>query len=184
MLNLIVSDIHGSKSSALKIYELDKKYNFNNIILLGDINYNGARNVPPFDYSPIDVTEILNKIVYKIIFIKGNCDSRVDSFVFKKEFKDIEILNIKNFKFYLTHGDLISKDNLMLKDNEVLLYGHTHVFKLTKEKKHYLINPGSISIPKNNNPRTYLIFDDEKMLFSLYNLEDSLIAELKLENNL
>ncbi len=182
MKNLIASDIHGSKSSALKIKELDEKYNFKNIYLLGDINYNGARNVPPFDYSPIDVTKILNELNFKILFICGNCDSRVDSFVFNKEFKDIEIININGFKFYLTHGDLISKDNLILKNNEVLLYGHTHIYELNKENNHYFINPGSISLPKNNNPRTYIIFDDEKMLFSLYNINDDLICELKLEN--
>lgn len=181
MLNLIASDIHGSKGSAQKILELDNKYNFKNIYLLGDINYNGARNVPPSDYSPIDVCKILGNLVSKITFICGNCDSRVDAFVFKKEFKDIVTFSLNDFKFYLTHGDLISKDNLKLNDKEILMYGHTHIYELTKENNHYFINPGSISLPKNNNPRTYIIFDDEKMSFSLYNIEDELIEVLTLE---
>lgn len=181
MLYLIASDIHGSSYSSDKILELDQKYNFKEIWLLGDINYNGARNVPPVDYSPIYVTQNLLKIYSKTIFIRGNCDSRVDEFVLKSEFKDLTSFVIKGYNFILTHGDLYSKDNLSLKDKDILLYGHTHIYELTKENNHYFINPGSISLPKNNNPKTYLIFDDEKLLFSLYNINNELIDTLSLQ---
>lgn len=180
MVNLIASDIHGSKSSAEKILNLHKKYNFDSIYLLGDINYNGARNVPPCDYSPIDVTKILSEIKDKIIFIRGNCDSRVDSFVFEKDFCDIIEKNIRGHRFIFTHGDLYNEENLELNKGDILLYGHTHIYVLKEEKGHFVFNPGSITLPKNENPRTYLIFDDEKMLFSLYNINDELIEELSI----
>lgn len=182
MLYLIVSDIHGAKSSAEKILLLDNKYNFSSILVLGDINYNGARNVPPADYSPIDVTKILKNIKEKCIFIRGNCDSRVDEFVLEKKFHDIKKIEIKNRKFILTHGDLYTKDNYKIKKSQVFLYGHTHIYELTKlNKNRFVINPGSISLPKNNNPRTYLIFDDENELFSLYNIDDVLIGSLSIK---
>lgn len=183
MINLIVSDIHGSKGSALKILDLDQKYNFDQIFFLGDINYNGARNVPPLDYSPLEVTEIFNKLKLKTVFISGNCDSRVDEFVYGKKFHEVLIFNKNNYKFYLTHGDLINKDNLKLNENEILIYGHTHIFELTKNNNgSFFINPGSISLPKNNNPKTYIIFDDEKMIFYLYNIKEELISLLQLNN--
>ena len=119
MLNLIASDIHGSKGSAQKILELDNKYNFKNIYLLGDINYNGARNVPPFDYSPIDVCKILGNLVSKITFICGNCDSRVDAFVFKKEFKDDNY----TINTYLKEAGFYTNDEKLFDTTAGLYYG-------------------------------------------------------------
>lgn len=181
MLILIASDIHGSSIASDKILELDNKFDFKEIWLLGDINYNGARNIPPEDYSPIYVTQNLLKIIKKTTIIRGNCDSRVDEFVLNKKFKDKVKFKIKNFNFILTHGDLFNKENIKMRKNNVLLYGHTHICELKKEKNYYFINPGSISLPKNNNPKTYLIFDDEKLLFSLYNINDILIDTLSLQ---
>lgn len=180
MKYLIVSDIHGSLSSMKFIKNLDETYDFKNIFILGDINYNGARNVPPSDYSPLDVTKTINSMNKdKIVFIRGNCDSRVDEFVLDKEFHDILKLKIKNHRFILTHGDIYDKCNLKLKKNDVLLYGHTHIYELHKNSNNtYFINPGSITLPKNNNPRTYLIFDDENNEFSLYNYSNELINTL------
>ncbi len=182
MLHLIVSDIHGAKSSAEKIVLLDNKYNFSNILVLGDVNYNGARNVPPVDYSPIDVTKILKSIVSKCIFVRGNCDSRVDEFVLEKEFYDLKKMKINGHNFVLTHGDLFNKGNYKIKKNTIFLYGHTHIYELTKlDNNRFVFNPGSISLPKNNNPRTYLIFDDEKETFSLYNIDDVLVDTLSMK---
>ena len=73
--------------------KFDKQYNFSSVLVLGDINYNGARNIPPVDYSPIDVTALLKTIKDKCLFIRGNCDSRVDEFVLEKNFFDGIITN-------------------------------------------------------------------------------------------
>ncbi len=183
MEHLIVSDIHGAKSSIEKISSLEAKHNFKTIIILGDINYNGARNIPPVDYSPIDVTKTLNSLNKdKIIFIRGNCDSRVDEFVLEKQFYDFKKIRINGRKFILTHGDLYNKCNYNIHKNNVFLYGHTHIYELTKnENNSYILNPGSISLPKNNNPRTYMIFDDENETFYLYNINDELIQTLSIK---
>ncbi len=182
MKYLIASDLHGAKSSAEKILELNHKYNFETIYLLGDINYNGARNVPPIDYSPIDVTALLNKIKEKIVFIRGNCDSRVDEFVFNKKFQDLLKIKKGKYRFIFTHGDLFNKDSYKIRKNTVFLYGHTHIFEMSnRDHNSYIINPGSISIPKNNNPRTYMIFDDESFSFSLFHFNDNLIDTLTIK---
>lgn len=179
MKYLIVSDIHGATSSAEKIVSLDNKYNFSSILVLGDVNYNGARNVPPSDYSPIDVTKLLKTLVHKTLFIRGNCDSRVDAFVLEKEFYDLKKIKIHGLNFILTHGDLFNESNIKIKKHSVFLYGHTHIYVLKRlDNGSLVINPGSISLPKNGNPRTYVIFDDEKGIFSLYNIEDELIQTI------
>lgn len=183
MKYLIVSDIHGDYSSINKIIELEKENNFKNVLFLGDLNYNGARNIPPKDYSPKECTRLLNEnkeLLDKSIFIRGNCDSRVDEFVLNKEFYDLKKIKLDQHKCVLTHGDLFNKDNYKIKKHTIFMYGHTHIYELTNKDNKVIINPGSISLPKNNNPRTYLIFDSEKDLFSLYNIDNVLIEELKI----
>lgn len=173
---LIVSDLHGSTSSSEKIISLDEVFHFKKIILLGDVNYSGARNVPPEDYFPINVTKNLNKINKKIVFIRGNCDSRVDEFVFNKKFVNKRCIVVDGHHWFLTHGDLYFEDNFEYKDGDAFIYGHTHVYKLEKHNNHYFINPGSLSLPKENNPKTYIIYEDG--VFSLYDINDKKIKSL------
>jgi len=180
MKYLIVSDIHGSKEASELVISLDFKYNFSKIIVLGDLNYNGARNIPPHDYSPLDVTRNFKLIKDKCIFIRGNCDSRVDEMVLESKFYDILKIKINKRKFILTHGDLYSPNNYKIKKNEVFMYGHTHIYEMNKSSGHYIINPGSLSLPKNNNDKTFIIYDDEKNEFYLYNNKNQLIQTLSI----
>ena len=87
----------------MKNFLNERKYNFKKIILLGDIGYSGARNIPPFDYYPISVYENLSKLKHKLIVIKGNCDSRVDEFVLGIKFRNkLKIKSmIKNAKIFI-----------------------------------------------------------------------------------
>ena len=49
----------------------------------------------------------------------------------------------------------------MLDAGDVLIHGHTHVLAVTPfgEDLVYL-NPGSVSLPKEGNPRSYMIYED------------------------
>lgn len=180
MLYLIASDIHGSKEASAKLVSLDKEYNFKKIILLGDIGYSGARNIPPKDYYPIDVFSSLSEIKNKLIIIKGNCDSRVDEFVLGIRFKNKSKIKIGKHVFYLTHGDIHGEEDFSYNDGDVFIYGHTHVYKLEKHNNHYFINPGSTTLPKVNKEKTYIIYDSSKEEFSLYDLENNLLKSLKI----
>ena len=178
---LIISDIHGSKEASEKLVSLDYKYNFERIIVLGDINYNGARNAVPLDYSPKDVSQNLLKLKEKLTIIKGNCDSRVDEFVLGIKFNDLLEETINGHHFIMTHGDLYSPNDFDLKPGDVYLYGHTHVYKLEKENGHFIINPGSTTFPKESILKTYIIYDlnkDEMALFELN--EDKFIKNIEL----
>lgn len=178
---LIASDLHGSTRASEKIVELDNKYSFNKIILLGDINYSGARNVPPLDYYPIKVCENLAKVKDKLFLIRGNCDSRVDEFVLGIKFKDLDEINLNEHRVILTHGDLYDENNLLLMKNDIFMYGHTHLYVLEKNAKGYFVlNPGSLTLPKGGNPKSYAIYDLESETITLFDIDDNIIKTLEL----
>lgn len=172
---IIASDIHGSLKYTKKLEELIIKENPNNIILLGDLLYHGARNALPEEYSTIEVSNILNKYTNKIIAVRGNCDSEVDDMVTDFNImSDYQAIEVDGTTIYLTHGHLIDKYENLFKDN-YLISGHTHVYVL--EGKH--LNPGSVGIPKVNKEHTCILYDNKT--FKLINLEDfSIIKELPL----
>ena len=63
-----------------------------------------------------------------------------------------------------------------LKAGDILLHGHTHILKSEDfgNKNHYL-NPGSISIPKNNNPKSYMIY--ENRCFTIKSIDGEIIIQ-------
>lgn len=62
---------------------------------------------------------------------------------------------------YATHGHIYNKDNLPpMMDGDILIHGHTHVLKAENMGNYILLNPGSVSIPKEGNPPTYAILEN------------------------
>ena len=46
----------------------------------------------------------------------------------------------------------------------------------------YILNPGSASLPKEQNPNSYAILDND--LFSIYDFDGNVLKEIKLEKNI
>ena len=42
----------------------------------------------------------------------------------------------------------------------MILYGHTHLPDFSEREGVYYVNPGSVSIPKNGTPHSYLVFEN------------------------
>ncbi len=168
MKYFIASDIHGSYKFCKMMVEKFKESNADKLILLGDILYHGPRNSLPQEYNPKKVIELLNNISEKIICVRGNCDAEVDQMVldFPIMCENSSIL-IDNKPVYLTHGHHL--ENLNLTCGDIVIYGHTHIPKFEKENSILHINPGSVSIPKENSPHSYIIFENND--FSFFNLE-------------
>ena len=72
------------------------------------------------------------------------------------------LFNIFNYKFYLLHSDELFSFNQITYENrlinlakenqvDVLIFGHTHVPYIKDDIKPYLINPGSLSYPRQSN---------------------------------
>lgn len=177
---LIASDIHGDLDSARLIIEAYKNEGCDKILLLGDILYHGPRNDLPKTYNPKAVIELLNQYKDKILAVRGNCDTEVDQMVLNFPIlADYCCLALDGLTIYATHGHKYNMDHpLPLNDGDILLHGHTHVLTCQQfgEGNIYL-NPGSAAIPKNCNPRTYMIYENRR--FIVKDLENNVLLEKK-----
>ena len=61
------------------------------------------------------------------------------------------------------------------------MYGHTHIFVLEKsENGHFILNPGSLTLPKGGNPKSYAIYDLSDDSIALFDIDDNLLKRLEL----
>jgi putative phosphoesterase len=166
-----IADIHGSAlylDKALKRFDEEKA---DWLVILGDELYHGARNPLPERYEPKTVTAMLNARAQKIIAVRGNCDSEVDSMVLDFPLmSDYSVVLWENRRLFLTHGHIFAPDKLPpLAKGDVFLYGHTHVPVAYEKDGVFIINPGSVTFPKENSPRTYGVLEDG--IFTIKTLE-------------
>ena len=62
---------------------------------------------------------------------------------------------------FATHGHRYHERNLPpLHDGDILLNGHTHVCVCREHERYVYMNPGSVSIPKEQTPRAYMTLED------------------------
>lgn len=164
---MIASDIHGSAYYCEKMLECYKNEKADKLILLGDILYHGPRNDLPKEYAPKKVIEMLNEIKDDILCVRGNCDTEVDQMVLKFPIlADYAFFYWNKKMVYITHGHVHNlKNPPMLKKGDILLHGHTHIPACEKAEICTYVNPGSISIPKENSEHSYIVMDDNDISF-------------------
>ena len=160
---LIASDLHGDAACCQKMLDAAEREGAERIILLGDLLYHGPRNDLPEGYAPKRVIELLNGISDKLLCVRGNCDAEVDQMVL-----NFPILSDTawiydgeaQISLFMSHGHKYSPDSLPpLPKGTIFLYGHTHLLGIVEKDGVICINPGSVSLPKNNNPKTYGVYD-------------------------
>ena len=160
---LISSDIHGDYESAEVVINRFNEEKCDKLLLLGDILYHGPRNDLPATYSPKKVIALLNENKEKILAVRGNCDTEVDQMVLEFPIlADYALLSLDGLTVFATHGhhhNTATPPPLMKGD--ILLHGHTHVLKCEEFGNcNFYINPGSVALPKEGNPRTYMIYEN------------------------
>ena len=161
---LIASDIHGSVKYCRMLLDAFKKENADRLILLGDILYHGPRNDLPEEYAPKSVIEQLNAYKNVIYAVRGNCEAEVDQMVLGfPVMADYMLIPLEKRLVYATHGHIYNRENLPpLSKGDILLCGHTHVMALEEGQDYVYMNPGSVSLPKEDSPRAYIVLDDGK----------------------
>ena len=168
MKYFIASDIHGSALYCKQMLEAAKRENADKIILLGDILYHGPRNDLPQEYNPKAVIEMLNGIKDMLLCVRGNCDTEVDQMVLSFPIlADYAVMPLKNINLYITHGHKYNTSNLPpLSAGDIILHGHTHIpaWESFGSGNLYL-NPGSVSIPKENSEHGYMILEENTFLW-------------------
>ena len=180
MKYMFASDIHGSAYYCRKMLEAYEKEEAERLVLLGDLLYHGPRNDLPKDYAPKQVISMLNEMKNQIYAVRGNCEAEVDQMVLEfPVLADYCILAIDDLTFFATHGHVYNQDHLPpLMAGDILIHGHTHVLKAEKRDGYILLNPGSVSIPKEGNPPTYSIYEDG--IFSIRDFDGNTVKSLKL----
>ncbi len=169
---MIASDIHGSAYYCERLLDAFSAEGADRLLLLGDILYHGPRNDLPRDYAPKRVIEMLNGISDKIICVRGNCDADVDRLVLDFPITaESCILWLNGRMIFATHGDSFNAENPpKLHSGDILLHGHTHISVCEKHSGGFsVINPGSVSLPKNGTLHGYIVLNDGGFVW--HNLE-------------
>jgi len=142
---LVISDTHRKISRVIDL--IDNISDLNHIIHLGDV-VEDAQDLKALYDVPFD-------------FVAGNCDFYAQEFIAPK----VKVVSICGKSFYLTHGHQegvkYSLDNLAYiadtKKYDVILFGHTHQPIMTYYHDTLILNPGSISEPRNSKFPSYAI---------------------------
>lgn len=168
---MFASDIHGAAECCKKMLKRFDEENAEKLFLLGDILYHGPRNDLPADYAPKEVTAMLNERKHQLLCVRGNCDTEVDQMVLEFPIMaEYALLYLDGRTVFLTHGHKFNTDNPPpLNSGDILLHGHTHIQTIDESRGYTYINPGSVSLPKNGMPKSYLIYEDG--VFTLKDIE-------------
>ena len=164
---LIASDIHGSAYYCSRLIEAYKTEQAERLLLLGDVLYHGPRNDLPRDYSTKKVIEMLNAMKDDIFAVRGNCESEVDQMVLQfPVLAEYALIPAGDSLIYAVHGHNYNEKNLPpLHKGDILLNGHTHVPKCVEHDDYVYMNPGSVSIPKEDSHHGYMIFEDNVFIW-------------------
>lgn len=158
---LIASDLHGSLFYCEKLLDAFKAEGADRLLFLGDILYHGPRNDLPRDYEPKAVLRLLNEQREVLLCVRGNCDTEVDQMVLEFPIlADYGVLLLGERLVYATHGHKYTPQNLPLKAGDIFLQGHTHVPMCREHNGILWLNPGSVSLPKENSHHQYMLWEN------------------------
>lgn len=101
------------------------------------------------------------EVAERFHYIKGNCD-------YGSEAPQTETIDVMpGHRIFAAHGHRYRVNSTLdyleqaaLEEGcDIALYGHTHVSRCTYENGIYVMNPGSASCPRDENPPSYGILD-------------------------
>ena len=161
---MIASDIHGSAKWCRELMAAFDREQPDRMLLLGDILYHGPRNDLPEGYDPKEVIALLNAHKNQLASVRGNCDCEVDQMVLEfPVLADYCLLPVGEHLVYATHGHIYNESHLPpLMPGDILLHGHTHIPCCNRHETYMYLNPGSVSIPKEQSPHGYMILEGTK----------------------
>ncbi len=159
---MIASDIHGSTYYCQMMLDRFHEERADRLLLLGDLLYHGPRNALPEEYAPAQVAEMLNRMRERLLCVHGNCDAEVCQMVLNVPIlAEYAVFPLETGCLYATHGHHFNEQTPPpLVAGDILLCGHTHVPACIVCDSFTYLNPGSVSIPKENSPHSYMILEN------------------------
>lgn len=143
---LIVSDSHGRLKNFKGI--LNSEETIDLVIHSGDV-VNGAEYIKFISPCPVEM-------------VAGNCDFHYYSMPNER------VLQLGKYKTMITHGHRYNVNNgtdsireAAIKNvADIVIFGHTHLPMIAFDDGVWLVNPGSISLPRQEGGEpTYIIMD-------------------------
>ena len=110
------------------------------------------------------VAEVLNSIKKNLIVIKGNCDSQVDTLISEFDFIEDCVLTSGKACALLTHGHVYNKDAAPKTEYDAVIYGHFHTGFIERIDGTVFANAGSLSLPKNGTPSSYMTLQNGELI--------------------
>lgn len=164
---MIASDLHGSAYYTRLLLEAMDREQPDRLLLLGDLLYHGPRNDLPRDYAPKEVIALLNPLAGRVFCVRGNCEAEVDQMVLDfPVLADYCLIPAGTRMLYVTHGHVWTEDKPpKLSKGDILLTGHTHVPKCADHGDYVYLNPGSVSIPKEQSWHGYMTWEETTFLW-------------------
>jgi putative phosphoesterase len=174
---MIASDLHGDADATALLLDRFSQSGAHRLLLLGDLLYHGPRNSLPEGYAPRQVISLLNQSRAHLLCVRGNCDAEVDQMVLDfPMLAESALVDTGRHVLFLTHGHHHGEENPPpLREGEILLCGHTHVPAFRSigggANANYYVNPGSVALPKENSPKSYIVYDSRDGSFSFCDLQ-------------
>jgi len=134
MVIIVTSDSHGKKDILKSVYEKYPKADY---------------------YLDAGDSECYEEEIEPFLTVKGNCDYKIDT-----RFRIVEAGDLKIFLF---HGDraLLSLEALHQRAVQahcnMIIHGHTHMPHYSFYNGVHIVCPGSVSLPRTRDGRTYAI---------------------------
>ncbi len=159
---MIASDIHGSAYYCRLLLESFEREKADRLLLLGDLLYHGPRNDLPVSYDTRETARLLNSYKGVIAAVRGNCDAEVDQMVLDFPIMaENMLLELGDNLVFATHGHKVDMHNPpQPATGGMLLCGHTHVPACKDIGGVVYLNPGSVSIPKEASPHSYMTYEN------------------------
>lgn len=164
---LIASDLHGSAYNCRLLLNALEREGADRLVLLGDLLYHGPRNPLPQEYDPQTVAALLNGVKERLFCVRGNCDADVDQLVLDFPIlADHALLSVDGVELVATHGHIHGPENPPpMRSGSYLLCGHTHLPVRRELSGFTYLNPGTLALPKEGTPRSYLTLDQSHFVW-------------------
>ena len=92
---------------------------------------------------------------------------------------DYCLLPVGDHMMFCTHGHIYNEEHLPpMMPGDILLYGHTHVPRAERIADKWMLNPGSVSIPKGGSAHSYAVL--EEGIFTVKDMDGAVLLRADL----
>ena len=150
----VFSDIHGSVSGMECVLEIINREQPDKVVICGDL-FGGWIS------SPREIAEAVSRIDAVTYLVRGNNDRDSEISLLPYGMEDYAVMYHFGRTLFFTHGHVYNKYRIppVLRQKDVLVYGHTHCSLLQRFNGLYIVNVGSVSRPRDGKA-CYLTMDE------------------------